>query len=603
MAKAVDKSVALRQAALTITSELALDAVLKKIIDSARNLAQARYAALGVAREDRRGLSRFIVSGVTEEEIAAIGDWPRGLGMLGLLLRDPRPVRVRRIREHPASIGFPPRHPEMTSFLGVPVISKGKIFGNFYMTDKIGAEEFTKEDEDLIVAFAAFTAVAIDNARLYSETEAQLRGKLEELERVTLQSRFLVELSALLPTGPLAEELPFEEVLSRTTTLLGDAAAAYLVGPDGTITKKIIVHRVPARTVAADDFVKESWDFIRDQAIEQGNSIFVADVEAISRTRPAFEVREMREHKFSAAIALPIKSAKQVYGVFLSLASEPLRLSQEDLRFSILFANRLATAIENSNLLRELTEALKARDEFISIATHELKTPAAVLVGYADIAMKSAEPSPQLRPVLDTIKRQSTRLAQLANELLDVSRIRAGRLDLAIERVNLSVLVAEMVQRFEAQLSPEDKARLKLDVRAKDLWGEWDPLRLEQVLVNLLSNALKYSPAGGDVLVFVDRIDRQAKISVKDNGVGIPRDQQERIFEPFFRATTAAQTKTAGAGLGLYICKEIVERHGGRMWFESEAGKGSTFYFTLPVYQGMSPDGREEEDVQRANKG
>jgi signal transduction histidine kinase len=149
--------------------------------------------------------------------------------------------------------------------------------------------------------------------------------------------------------------------------------------------------------------------------------------------------------------------------------------------------------------------------------------------------------------------------------------------------MNLSSFVAEVVQHFSTQLSPEERVRMKLQVVANDLRGEWDPVRLEQVLVNLLSNAFKYSPEGGDVIVAMDKIDQYARVSVKDYGVGIPKDQQERIFEPFFRSPTAVQAKTAGAGLGLYLSKEIIERHGGKMWFESEEGKGSAFYFTLPL--------------------
>jgi two-component system, OmpR family, phosphate regulon sensor histidine kinase PhoR len=230
-----------------------------------------------------------------------------------------------------------------------------------------------------------------------------------------------------------------------------------------------------------------------------------------------------------------------------------------------------------------LSDALKTRDEFISIATHELKTPAAVLIGYSDLANRFLKSDPErLPPIIDTIKKQSTRLVSLADELLDISRIRVGRLELHKERVNLSTLVTDVVQRFQAQLTPADQARLRLSVFSADLWGEWDPMRIEQVLVNLLGNAIKYSPGTADVEVSVGRHDHKGRVSVRDHGIGIPKDQQARMFEPFFRTTTATEAKIPGAGLGLYISKEIVERHGGALWFESEEGKGSTFRFTLP---------------------
>jgi signal transduction histidine kinase len=185
--------------------------------------------------------------------------------------------------------------------------------------------------------------------------------------------------------------------------------------------------------------------------------------------------------------------------------------------------------------------------------------------------------------MLETIKRQSMRLARLTDELLDVSRISAGHFDLRRERVNLSDLLTEAIQHFAAQLSPADQKRLKLLMPTTDWWGDWDPMRLEQVLTNLLINAFKYSPLEGDIEVSVNKIDHRAIVSVKDQGIGISRDQRGMIFEPFFRASTAIEARILGAGLGLYISREIVERHGGKMWLVSEEGKGSTFFFSLPL--------------------
>ena len=175
---------AISEAALAITSLLALDKVLQRIVDTARELVNARYAALGTVDEDRTCLARFLVSGLTPEQIEAIGPWPQGRGLLGALLRDPRPLRVKNIAHAPQSIGFPPNHPPMTSFLGVPIVSRGRILGNFYLANKIGWNEFTAEDEDLLVIFAAHAAVAIENAHLYTETRADLEQKIGEVERL-----------------------------------------------------------------------------------------------------------------------------------------------------------------------------------------------------------------------------------------------------------------------------------------------------------------------------------------------------------------------------------------------------------------------------------
>jgi signal transduction histidine kinase len=174
---------ALNEASMAITAELSIERVLQRIVDLARGLVGARYAALGVP--NRSGsLDKFIVSGMTPEEISAIDHWPVGKGVLGLLLHEPRPIRIKRLQGDPRSAGFCEHHPIMTSFLGVPIISKGRLLGNLYLTDKIGVEEFSEEDERLITLLAAHAAIAIENANLYQQV--QRLAVLEERERIAM---------------------------------------------------------------------------------------------------------------------------------------------------------------------------------------------------------------------------------------------------------------------------------------------------------------------------------------------------------------------------------------------------------------------------------
>src|SRR5512135_3256394 len=174
---------ALHEATMTITAELSLDRVLQQITDLARSLAQATYAALGVP-DQAGGLEQFIASGIPQDVIDSMDHLPTGRGLLGLLLREPRPIRIRRLQDDPRFSGFPARHPIMTSFLGVPIIFKGKLLGNLYLTDKIGAEEFSDQDERLIVMLAANAAIAIENAHLYSQV--QRLAVLEERDRIAM---------------------------------------------------------------------------------------------------------------------------------------------------------------------------------------------------------------------------------------------------------------------------------------------------------------------------------------------------------------------------------------------------------------------------------
>ena len=208
---------------MSIGAGLELNVVLQQITEAARDLVDARYAALGVLNEERSGLSAFVTVGLDDDQRARIGDLPKGHGLLGLLIVDPRPVRLPDLAEHPDSFGFPPGHPPMTSFLGVPVRVRGEVFGNLYLTDKKDGEVFTDVDEELTVALATAAGVAIDNARLHARV--QELSLLEDRERIARDLHDTV-IQRLFATGlslqgaiRLAQE---PEVKRRVEVAVGD---------------------------------------------------------------------------------------------------------------------------------------------------------------------------------------------------------------------------------------------------------------------------------------------------------------------------------------------------------------------------------------------
>jgi signal transduction histidine kinase len=173
---------ALVQAGLVLASELSLPSILQKIVELACQVADARYGAVGVLDSDGRMIFDFITHGVTEEERRAIGSLPVGKGILGLLITEARPIRLTKIQDHPRSVGFPPNHPPMTSFLGVPIKVRGRVYGNLYLTEKRGAAEFTEEDQEAVVTLAAQAGVAVENARLHEDLRRL--AVLEDRERI-----------------------------------------------------------------------------------------------------------------------------------------------------------------------------------------------------------------------------------------------------------------------------------------------------------------------------------------------------------------------------------------------------------------------------------
>ncbi|HYU75003.1 MAG TPA: HAMP domain-containing sensor histidine kinase, partial [Ktedonobacteraceae bacterium] len=228
------------------------------------------------------------------------------------------------------------------------------------------------------------------------------------------------------------------------------------------------------------------------------------------------------------------------------------------------------------------------KDEFIKLAAHELRNPLAALKGFTSMLgyQTARGRGPQLadwqREALSEIEQVTARLDKFTEDLLDVTRLQAGRLVLSHEPIDLVTLVRKML--MQAQVTTK-RHTFSFETPLTSLVVEVDRVRIEQVFSNLLGNAVKYSPQGGpiEVVLRAEVESHSALLSIRDQGIGIPASQQGRIFGRFVRAENARMTEIAGTGLGLYLSHEVIEWHGGRLWFESEEGAGSTFFLTLPI--------------------
>jgi len=298
------------------------------------------------------------------------------------------------------------------------------------------------------------------------------------------------------------------------------------------------------------------------------------------------------------------KGIRSLLGVPLVVEGEPLgvlhvgtlhtrRFTDEDTQFLQIAGDRVALAIdharlyERAELARQAAEAagqeIELRDEFLSVAAHELKTPVTSLRTAAQVILRqlmrgeevSAERLTRMASVID---QGSERLSRLVNQLLDISRLEGGKLRLERSQIDVVALVRDVVERTQSQAPSAD-----IGVQgAESLWLWADPLRIEQVLVNLLDNAVKYSPRGGEIIVECTSLSSElVQMTVRDQGIGIGSNEHEQIFERFYRVDDSE--RTTGLGLGLYISREIVERHGGRIWAESSPNGGARFVIQLPV--------------------
>ncbi|HYS79365.1 MAG TPA: ATP-binding protein [Anaeromyxobacteraceae bacterium] len=285
----------------------------------------------------------------------------------------------------------------------------------------------------------------------------------------------------------------------------------------------------------------------------------------------------------ASAMVVPIVIRESVLGAITLVVSEPgRRYGPEDLAFAEEIARRAGTAIENARLYRQAQQAIGLRDEFLAIAAHELKTPLTgltLLVASAERSMAKLPNAPALmRSKIAALSRQVRRLTDLVKNLLDVSRIQAGRFHVSIEQVDLCAVVREVAERHAQEASD---AGCSLEIAADGpVVGAWDQSGLDHIVSNLVSNAIKYGK-GKPISVVAGSNGDTARLSVADGGIGIAPDDHERIFQRFERAVT--HSGFAGMGLGLWIVREIVTRLGGAIHVESRLGQGACFAVELPI--------------------
>jgi PAS domain S-box-containing protein len=320
--------------------------------------------------------------------------------------------------------------------------------------------------------------------------------------------------------------------------------------------------------------------------IRTGKSIFIQTVTPNllrQKVKSKKHLQLLKQLEIISQMIVPLKQNKQTFGAitFLATKDSGRQFSKSDLYYAEELARRAAIALQNSQLYASAQKAIQLRDEFFSIASHELKTPITSIKAFIQIMQRSFNKKDDLvaQRLLARTNNQVDKLIFLVRDLLDITKIQSGKLSLNCIEHNIGTVVQEAVSDYQTT-TPTHQIVLENVLQQS---FKFDKERVEQVLNNLLSNAVKYSPDADKVIVKMAEQDDGVLLSVQDFGVGIAKQHLSKVFDRFYRSNPEQLGSLSSLGLGLYIASEIISRHNGKMWVESELGKGSTFYFWLPV--------------------
>ncbi|MBI3456912.1 MAG: GAF domain-containing protein [Candidatus Rokubacteria bacterium] len=485
--------------------------------------------------------------------------------------------------EFPDSKAYQQRYDTRTALV-TPLLREGIAIGTILIR-RIQVRPFLEAQIRLLETFARQAVIAIENVRLFRE----LQARTEELTRSVQELRALGEVGQAV-----SSTLDLQTVL---TTIVGHAVE--LSGTDGGAIYEFDEAAQEFELRVTHGMSRELITAIRQARLRLNDT--VVGRAAVTRQavqipdlleEPAYPILEiLKEAGFRAVLAVPLLREERIIGALIVRRRVPGRFPRETVDLLQTFATQSALAIQNARLFREieaksrqLEAASRHKSEFLANMSHELRTPLNAIIGFSEVLLERmfGELKEKQAEYLQDILGSGQHLLSLINDILDLSKVEAGRMELEVTPFNLPAalenaltLVRERAQRHGLRV------HLRVDDRLGEIAG--DERKVKQILLNLLSNAVKFTPDGGQISVTADLTDGAVEISVSDTGIGIAPGDQAAIFEEFRQVGGPPGRRPEGTGLGLTLAKKFVELHGGRIRVTSEAGKGSTFTFTLPL--------------------
>ncbi len=548
-----DRLSRLSMASVRINESLDMGTVLQGALDSARSLTGARYGVITLL-DDSGQVQDFLSSGMTADEANQLWGVPDGLKLFEYLGSITEPLRLRDLLGHIRLQGLPDLRPHLKvgpalAFLGAPILYWGESVGFIYVAEKEDAEEFSHEDEEVLVMFASQAAMVIANARRYRD-EQRARADLETLINTSPVGVVVFDVRTGAPVSLNREAI-------RITDGIRDSWQSR-----EELLETVIMRRADGREIRFDEFPIA-------EAFGQGETIRAEEI----------VLRVPDGRKITALVnATPIWSDDGEVDSFV--------ITMQD--------------------LSPLEEVERMRAEFLAMVSHELRTPLTSIKGSTITALgnPTSLDRTEVQQFFRIIDSQADKMHELIGGLLDLARIEAGTLSVTPEPTEVISLIEDA---RESMVSGAEGANLRIEISQELPLVMADRQRVVQVLSNLLANAVRYSPDGAPVLINVWRSDINVAFSIIDQGRGLSADLLPRLFRKFTRIDGGDMGGgVAGSGLGLAICKGIVEAHGGRIWAESEGlGRGARFTFTIPAVEpigdiaskkSVSSDGHSSQD-------
>ena len=569
-------------------STFALESILQTLIENATRLCGATRGH--IFRFDGEVLHYAASYGATAEFV----DWlerhpiPPGPGSVaGRAAAERRTVHVRDVlTESSYEVLGLQRLQDYRAVLAVPMLREEVLLGVITILNTLPVP-FSQTRIDLVTSFADQAVIAIENTRLLKE----LQARTDEL------ARSVDELKALRDVGQaVSSTLDLERVLNTVA-----ARAVELSGANGGLIYEYDETSREFHLRGSDHLDEDLGRVIRAAPIRWGEGVAgkaaairapvqVADVlndrtYDVRRIRTVFERRGLR-----SLLGVPLLVEQRILGCLVVWRQDPGGFAPGIVNLLQAFATQSVLAIENARLYREIEDkgrqleaASQHKSEFLANMSHELRTPLNAIIGFSEVLTERmfGALNDKQDEYLRDISASGQHLLSLINDILDLSKVEAGRMDLELSDFDLPGVIGNALALVRERAVRRGIALCeRIDTHVGSIHA--DERKVKQVLLNLLSNALKFTPEGGRIDISAGLHDGMAQIAVRDTGVGIAPEDQEAVFEEF-RQVGTADKKVEGTGLGLALARRFVELHGGRIWVESRVGEGSTFTFTLPM--------------------